>query len=124
MENCQFGPGVSLLAEGLTQSNDESQYPHGGGQLTGAVAVVDDANLLLLLAIVSPALTDDGTEYYDRKYLQTIISNIKTALNGRNKLTTDVSLRMTVGFLIKAMIFSMGPKSDKCLSNCSISGNC
>ena len=82
--------------------------------------MVDDADLFL--AIVPPALADDGTEYYDRKYLQ-IINIISDKNEERRKLTTAVSLRMTVGFLIKAMIFSLGPRSARCLSNCSISGN-
>ena len=63
-------PWPAKATAGCTQSNDESQYSHCGGQLAGAVALVDDADLLLLLDIVPPALADDGTEYYDRKYLQ------------------------------------------------------
>ena len=65
---------LSSIFAGSTQSNDESQYSHGGGQLTSAVALVDDADLLIFLTIVPPALADDGTKYYDGKHLKTIIS--------------------------------------------------
>ena len=72
-----------LAGHGSTQSNDESQYSHGGGQLTSAVALVDNANLLIFLSIVLPALADDGTKYNDGKHLQKIISSL-TGTEGIN----------------------------------------
>ena len=68
---------------GCTQSNDESQYSHCGGQLTGTVALVDDADLFP--AIIPPALAEDGTKDYDGKHLQTMISSHK-ALSWRRNL--------------------------------------
>ena len=68
---CNYASGISWWP-GCTQSNDESQYSHCGGQLTGTVALVDDADLFP--TIIPPALTEDGTKDYDGKHLQTPLS--------------------------------------------------